>query len=103
MKPRHFTLHVAAQADLADAWQLVALNDGTERADAVYARMEAFCRSLGEFAEIGTRHDHRLPGLRSVGIPSLRRATVLFRVTADTVTVLRIGYLGRNVWDHLPD
>lgn len=102
MRQRRFSFHDDAHADLADAWQLVAENDGSERADAVYARLEAFCRSLGEFAEIGTRHDDRRPGLRSTGVPGLRTASVLFVVTSDRVTVIRVGYLGRNVWENLP-
>ena len=103
MKRRAFVLHDAAKEDLVAAWRLVAANDGPDRANAVYARMEAFCRSLADFADIGTRHDERRPGLRSVGIPGLRRASGQFLVSDATVIVLRIGYLGRNVTQGLPD
>jgi toxin ParE1/3/4 len=102
MRHRRFLLHDVALTDLADAWQIVFENDGEERADAVYARLEAFCRSLGEFGDIGTRHDERRPGLRSTGVPGLRTASVLFVVTNDQVTVIRVSYLGRNVWENLP-
>lgn len=102
MRRRTFALHPAAQVDLVDTWGLIVNRDGPDRADAVYARIEAFCRSLGEFSDLGTRHDQHRPGLRSVGIPSVPRATVLFVTTSDTVTVLRIGYLGRNIWQDIP-
>jgi len=84
------------------AWLLVAQNDGRERADALAARIEAFCLGLSEFAEIGTRHDERFKGLRSVGVPGLRSVTLLFVVRSDVVTVIRIGYLGQNVWRDIP-
>jgi toxin ParE1/3/4 len=102
MKSRSFRLHKDARGDLVDTWRLIYNRDGAERADGVYARIEAFCRSLGEFAEIGTRHDDRRPGLRSVGIPGLRTVTILFLVESEHVTVLRIGYLGRDVWARIP-
>lgn len=102
MKLRAFAFHDAARGDLIDIWRLVARNDGAERADAVLGRVEAFCRSLGEFAEVGTRHDQIKSGLRSVGVPGLRSVTLLFVVGASSVTVLRIGYLGRNVWEKVP-
>lgn len=102
MKPRVLVFHPAARADLGRAWLLVAQNDGEERAHALFARLEAFCMLLGEFADIGTRHDDRYPGLRSVGVPGLRSATVLFLVRPDVVTVIRTGYLGQNVWQDLP-
>lgn len=102
MKARLLLFHPAARTDLGRAWLLVAQNDGAQRANALFARLEAFCRSLGEFAEIGTRHDDRYKGLRSVGVPGLRSATVLFLVQPECVTIIRVGYLGQNVWQNLP-
>src|SRR5680860_298604 len=55
-------------------------------------------RSLEEFAAMGTPHDRVCARLRSTGIPGLSTATVLFLVTDRTVLLLRIGYLGRDVW-----
>lgn len=98
MKRRVFVLHPAARTDLLQIWKLVADNDGDERADGVLGRIEAFMRSLEEFSDIGTRHDDRRPGLRSCGVPGLKTASILFVVTAERVTVVRVGYLGRNVW-----
>lgn len=102
MKSRILAFHPAARGDLGRAWLLVAQNDGEERANALLARLEAFCLSLAEFAEIGTRHDDRYQGLRSVGVPGLRTATVLFLIRPEIVTVIRVGYLGQNVWHDLP-
>jgi plasmid stabilization system protein ParE len=102
MTPRTFRYSADAITDLTDVWALVYRNDGEARADGVLARVEAFCRSLEEFPEVGTRHDKRLRGLRSTGIPGLNTVTILFIVTKEQVTVLRIGYLGRNVWADIP-
>ena len=103
MKRRSFAFHEAAKSDLVDIWQLIADRDGPSRADSVYGRIEAFCRSLGEFALVGTQHNELRAGLRSVGVPGLKRTTVLFIVTDRTVTVIRVGYLGRNIWQELPE
>lgn len=97
MRLRQLSLHTAAKQDLLEIWRLVDRNDGPQRADALLARIEVFVRSLAEFAEIGRRHDERKPGLRSCGVPGLKRVTVLFEVTDQTVLVVRIGYLGRNI------
>lgn len=101
MKRRKFSLDSIARRDLKEIWLLIANRDGAERADSVVTRMRAFCLSLHEFAAIGTRHDDCRPGLRSVGIPGLKSATILFRVTDDAVVVIGVGYLGRDVWARL--
>ena len=101
MKQRAFSLHPRAKQDYRSIWLLVAKRDGEERADKLLSRIEAFCRSLGEFPDIGTCHDERFPGLRSVGIPGLKSAAVLFFVGTDRIVVLRVGYLGRDVWSNL--
>ena len=97
MRRRELRFAPEARADMVDAWQLVYDNDGEQRADQVYAVMEAFCRSLGEFCEIGTTHNERMQGLRSTGIPRLKRGSVLFLVGETRVTVMRVGYLGSDV------
>lgn len=103
MMRRDFALHPVAKQDLVDAWLLVYRNDGEERADKLTARIEAFIRSLPEFPFIGRVHDQRRPGLRTCGVPGLDTATIVFRVAEERVTVLRIGYLGRNVASHIPE
>jgi plasmid stabilization system protein ParE len=96
-----FTYAPEAIQDLVDTWQLIYDRDGLQRADGVRARIEAFCRGLGDYPKIGTRHDERVFGLRSTGIPGLRTVTLLFVVTSQKVTILRIGYLGRDVWSEV--
>lgn len=103
MKSRLLVYHPASRADLARAWLLVEQSDGEELADRLLARLETFCLGLAEFAEVGTRHNDRYHGLRSVGVPGMKTATVLFLVQGETVTVLRVGYLGQNVWRDIPD
>lgn len=102
MTPRAFALAAGAVQDLQEVWLLVASRDGAERADRLVAKIEAFCLRLADVPNIGTRHDERYPGLRSVGVVGLRKAMVQFTATAERVTVLRVGYLGRNVWAELP-
>jgi plasmid stabilization system protein ParE len=99
---RAFSFDEDALADLREVWALIALKDGDDRADKLLAKIEAFCFRLAEVPQIGTRHDERLIGLRSTGVPGLRTANVLFRVTSDAVTIVRVGYLGRNVWQDIP-
>jgi plasmid stabilization system protein ParE len=91
MTSRILAFQPAARADLGRAWSLVAQNDGEERTHALFARLEAFCLSLAEFAEIGTRHDDHYQGLRSVGVPGLTTVTVLFLVRPDTVSAKASG------------
>ena|ERR1043165_7216686 len=97
MRLRELKFTPEASADMVNAWQLVFDNDGERRADQVYAVMETFCRSLGEFCERGTKHDERMRGLRSSGIPRLDKGSVLFLVGETRVTVMRVGYLGNDV------
>lgn len=102
MTIRSLRFHLDASADLIDIWKLVDRNDGADRADRLLARIEAFCRSLPEFPEIGRTHDDKGVNLRSVSIPGLPKAVVVFYLTNQQVTILRIAYLGRNVWTNIP-
>jgi plasmid stabilization system protein ParE len=51
--------------------------------------------NLSVFPEHGTRRDDLRPGLRILGVE--RRAVIALQVTADTVTILRILYGGRDL------
>ena len=97
---RSYTLKWSDEAltDLADAWSIVEKDGGEERANRLVANIEAFCVCIAEIGKIGTAHENRYPGLRSVGVPEVKRATVLFIVKGEVVTIARVGYLGRNVW-----
>lgn len=102
MRRRELILAADAVDDLDGVADLIERADGPERADGVVRRIESFCRTLSGFSDIGTRHDERAVGLRSVGVPGLKSATVLFVVSDDRVIVVAIGYLGRNVWARFP-
>lgn len=102
MNLRRFVVHPVARQDIANIWLLVYRNDGERRADGVTARIEAFVRSLEEFPHMGRTYDERRQGLRSTGIPKLKRGKVVFRVTDQRTTVLRVGYLGNDVMSDIP-
>jgi len=48
MKLRLLAFDPEVWVDMDRTWSLVAQNDGEKRAHMVYARIEAFCRSLSE-------------------------------------------------------
>jgi toxin ParE1/3/4 len=83
------------QCDLLWLYDTIAGHSGTARALAYTERIAARCVSLANFPERGTPRDDLRPGLRTMGLE--RRVTIAFQVTADTVTILRIFYAGRDL------
>lgn len=88
----------AALNDLHEIWDLVVRNDGEQRAESLTAKIETFCCRIGAMPGIGTPQGDRREGLRSVGVVGLRKASVVFRVSDREVSIIRVSYLGRNVW-----
>ena len=84
-----------ALGDLIDLYDYIAQRDGAERAIGYIDRIEEFCRILSVSPERGIRRDDLRGGLRILGFE--RRAVIAFLVTADTVTILRILYGGRDL------
>jgi toxin ParE1/3/4 len=84
-----------ARNDLRQLSNYIAEQSGSARAIAYLDRIEAFCMGLQDFPERGTRRDDLWPGLRTMGFE--RRVTVAFTVEANTVTILRILYGGRDL------
>jgi toxin ParE1/3/4 len=84
-----------ALADLLDLYDYIAARSGAERAMSYLDRIEDCCRSLTTFPERSTGRDDPRPGLRVLGFE--RRVVIAFRLTADTVTILRILYGGRDL------
>ena len=84
-----------ARDDLRGLYLFMAGRDGEDRAMAYIERIEAHCRAFADFPERGTRRDDLLPGLRITGFE--RRVTIAFHVGADTVTIDRILYGGRDL------
>lgn len=80
--------------------QLEALHDylsdkaGNRIADAYVGRIVAACRKLATYPVRGTRRDHVLPGLRTIGFE--RRATIAFMVGEDIVLIEGVFHGGQD-------
>jgi hypothetical protein len=69
----------------------------------VYGILDLEHRPLvGDVLDGAIKHARTLQGLRSSGIPRLERGSVLFLVGETRVTVMRVGYLGSDVWSGIP-
>jgi toxin ParE1/3/4 len=90
-----------ALADLTDLYDYIAAHSGPDRAIDYIDHLEKICRNLATFPERGTQRDDLRLGLRILGIE--RRALIAFRVTQDTVTILRLLYGGRDLGAALAD
>jgi toxin ParE1/3/4 len=84
----------AAEADLQELAEWIAERANVAVAIGYVERIIAHCRRLDVFPMRGTARDDVLPGLRTVGFE--HRVLIAFRVGADTVSVLRILYGGRD-------
>ena len=89
-----------ALGDLIDLYDFIAERDGEERAIGYIDRIEECCRSLSVFPNRGTARDDLRPGLRILGFE--RRAVIALRIQANTVTILRVLYGGRDVETAFP-
>ncbi|WP_343714101.1 type II toxin-antitoxin system RelE/ParE family toxin [Inquilinus sp.] len=83
-----------AETDLLDLYRYIAAASGRMIAEAYIDRIEAACLSLETFPERGARRDDIRPGLRVMGFE--RRITIVFQISGDSVTVVRIFYGGRD-------
>ena len=83
-----------AEEDLVETYVYIAEHDGLGRAEAVDRRLRAACGKLADFPNRGSPHDELAPGLRSV--PFERRATIYYRVTAETVDIMHVAWAGRD-------
>jgi toxin ParE1/3/4 len=84
-----------ALGDLIDLYDYIAWRGSAERAIGYIDRIEDYCRNLSVFPERGIRRDDLRRGLRILGFE--RRAVIAFLLTADSVTILRILYGGRDL------
>ena len=84
-----------AQHDLFQLYGYIAEHSGPERARAYTARIEAHCRSFADLPERGTLRNDFRRGLRITGFE--RRVVIAFHVSAETVTIDRILYGGREL------
>jgi len=84
-----------AQNDLLDLFDYIADRSSPSRALGYMNRIEKVCMGLKTLPERGTRRDDLRPGLRVIGFE--RRVLIAFRVSPDSVAILRILYGGRDV------
>lgn len=90
-----------AQADLLELYDYIAGRGGEDRALGYIERIEEWINRLESFPDRGTRRDDIRPGLRVAGFE--RRISIAFQVGAESVTILRILYAGRNLEKTLGD
>lgn len=83
-----------AQDDLFGLYDYIADHSSPERAMRYLDRIEKSCLSLVTLPERGTRRDDLRPGLRVMGFE--HRVLIAFRVSAESVAILRILYGGRS-------
>lgn len=81
--------------DLFNLHRWVAEQAGVAVADAYQDRIDARLRSLREFPERGTPREDLGQGIRS--IPFERRIVILYRVSGNIVSVLRIPGGAQNL------
>ena len=91
---REVRLLPAARDDLKQLYDYIADDSGTRVADRYIDRIEMACAGLSMFSSRGTRRDDLGLGFRSIGFE--RRATIVFSVGDDEVTIIRIFYGGQD-------
>jgi toxin ParE1/3/4 len=91
-------LALEALADLQDILDWIAVAAGPRVAVQYVDRLEAYCDGLAFVSYRGQDRSDLRPGLRVVAFK--RRITIAFRVSDDSVTVLRIFRAGRD-WESL--
>lgn len=94
MKRRAVTFTPQARKDLFNFGDWIAERAGTDVARGWIERLEAYCSGFAFAGERGRRRDDLRPGLRVVGFE--RRVAVVFAVSDDEVTILRLHYGGQN-------
>jgi toxin ParE1/3/4 len=101
VKAYEVALSPLAEGDLNSLYDWIADGASPAIAKGFILRIRASLESLSLFPERGTRRDHVVPGVRVYGLD--RRVTIAFRVDANTVTILRVLYGGRDLAGLLDD
>ena len=94
MRRRTVTFTPQARSDLFSIGDWIAERVGVDVALSYMARLEAYCSGFEYGGERGRRRDDLRPGLRVVGFE--RRVAIVFTVSDDEVTILRLYYGGQN-------
>lgn len=87
--------HPAAQREVDDLFDTVALNAGPLVASRYIDGLLDFIESLAGFPKRGTFRESKIEGLRIIGYR--RRLSIGFVVTDDTMIILGLFAKGRNV------
>ncbi|QND57203.1 type II toxin-antitoxin system RelE/ParE family toxin [Mesorhizobium huakuii] len=91
----------SARSDLFATYNYIEQESGAARAGTYIDRIEAACMALSTFPERGSVRDAVGPGVRVVGFE--RRASILFRVDAEQVLILRGLYGGQDYPHHVDE
>ena len=86
-----------AQRQIEDLHAYIAERSYSSRADEYVGRLLDYCDGLETFPKRGTRRDHLLPGLRTIGFE--RRITIAFVVEEEDEAVIIVGvfYGGQDI------
>jgi toxin ParE1/3/4 len=94
LKRRSVTFTPQARIDLLDIGDWIAERAGSDVALSYIDRLETYCDGFEIAGERGQRRDDLRPRLRIIGFE--RRIAILFIVSEDEVTILRLYYGGQN-------
>jgi plasmid stabilization system protein ParE len=85
----------AANGDLAELYDYIAPKAGRAIARRYINELVGHCAAFETFPARGTTHDEFGPGIRVVGFK--RKASIVFRIDADLVTIMRILHRGKSL------
>ncbi|CDZ41865.1 type II toxin-antitoxin system RelE/ParE family toxin [Neorhizobium galegae] len=93
---RKVLFHPLADADLEAIYNFIA-NDSPPRAIAFVRRIKTFSASLATMSERGRNREDLAEGVRTIVFE--RRVIVAYRLTDNSIVILRIFYAGQNIDD----
>lgn len=88
----------AADADLAELYDYIAVRAGRAVARRYINQIVNHCAGFEIFPQRGMRHDGLGFGVRIVGFK--RKASIVFRIDDDLVTIMRILHRGKSLGEH---
>ena len=92
---RRLIFNPEAEQDLFHLFEYISTDASPERALRYISRIEKFCFALCTFPQRGRLLDEGPPETRVIGFE--RRVSIAFRITLETVVILRILYGGRDL------
>lgn len=98
MKTYRVVWRSKARGDLLDLYDWIAAAADPATAFDFTSAIESHVAELAQFLQRGTPRDDLLPGLRTR--PYRRRTVIAYRVTDDSVEILRLFHVGRE-WSGL--